>query len=309
MAVRLNREHRLIEDFRASKSWIAKFVRECGLRSRRVTRFVTTKNIRCRQEVEQEATDFVKRNVGTGWLKAGHASGAVCFLAHTLVHCHASDICRRTARRETARYSSREKRSLPADGTLAGTKPAGLAGKTHIMTKSQVPAFVKEFVVGPSSPPLTVLLVDSWAGFADHTNVLSEVAEDKELRLMTIPPGATALCQPLDVYFFRLFKRYIRRPTTTWRFTRDNVLKIVSQTYRQFCAPVFRPCLAYAWVAAGYVDDHPGPFSTPSDYAFNGGDVKLQEARQVAVAKAKNTEMDAEYKKPADRDGEMLSAG
>ncbi|VDO62017.1 unnamed protein product [Haemonchus placei] len=30
MAVRLNREHRLNEDFRASKSWIAKFVLECG---------------------------------------------------------------------------------------------------------------------------------------------------------------------------------------------------------------------------------------------------------------------------------------
>ncbi|XGW15956.1 hypothetical protein V3C99_001427 [Haemonchus contortus] len=108
-----------------------------------------------------------------------------------------------------------------------------LAGKTHIMTKSQVPAFVKECVVGPSSPPLTVLLVDSWAGFADHTNVLSEVPEDKEPRLMTIPPGATALCQPLNVYFFRLFKRYIGRlhdhvvhnhPDFT--FTKDNVLKV-----------------------------------------------------------------------------------
>uniref|UniRef100_A0A7I4Z3S6 DDE-1 domain-containing protein n=1 Tax=Haemonchus contortus TaxID=6289 RepID=A0A7I4Z3S6_HAECO len=86
-----------------------------------------------------------------------------------------------------------------------------LAGKTHIMKKSQVSAFVKECMVEPSSPPLTALLVDSWAGFANHTNKWSEVPGDKELRLMTIPPGATALCQPLDVYFFRLFRRYIRR--------------------------------------------------------------------------------------------------
>ncbi|VDP21904.1 unnamed protein product [Heligmosomoides polygyrus] len=34
---------------------------------------------------------------------------------------------------------------------------------------------------------------------------------------------------------------------------------IISQTYRQFCAPVFRPCLSYAWVAAVYFDVHPGP--------------------------------------------------
>ncbi|VDL84827.1 unnamed protein product [Nippostrongylus brasiliensis] len=50
---------------------------------------------------------------------------------------------------------------------------------------------------------------------------------------------------------------------------------IISQTYRQFCAPVFRPCLAYAWVAAGYVDDHPGPFTTPTDYAFNEEEVVM----------------------------------
>ncbi|VDO96416.1 unnamed protein product [Heligmosomoides polygyrus] len=46
-------------------------------------------------------------------------------------------------------------------------------------------------------------------------------------------------------------------------------MQVVSQTYRQFCAPVFRRCFAYAWVAAGYVDTHPGHFSTPADYAFD----------------------------------------
>uniref|UniRef100_A0A183GUL7 Chitinase n=1 Tax=Heligmosomoides polygyrus TaxID=6339 RepID=A0A183GUL7_HELPZ len=33
-------------------------------------------------------------------------------------------------------------------------------------------------------------------------------------------------------------------------------------------------CLSYAQVAAGYVDVHPGPFSTPKAYAFNEEDVK-----------------------------------
>ncbi|VDP04648.1 unnamed protein product [Heligmosomoides polygyrus] len=44
---------------------------------------------------------------------------------------------------------------------------------------------------------------------------------------------------------------------------------VVSQTYKQFCATVFQRCSAYAWVAAGYVDTHPGHFSTPADYAFD----------------------------------------
>ncbi|VDP39129.1 unnamed protein product [Heligmosomoides polygyrus] len=82
-----------------------------------------------------------------------------------------------------------------------------MAATTHIMTKSLVPRFVREFVPVSSGPPLTILLVDSWAGLKDHTNVLPEVPNGK--KWMTIPAGATYLYQPLDVYFFRLFKRYI----------------------------------------------------------------------------------------------------
>ncbi|VDL76820.1 unnamed protein product [Nippostrongylus brasiliensis] len=82
---------------------------------------------------------------------------------------------------------------FPAD--WQATNLLMMAGTTHIMTKSQVPCFVKDSVVG----------------FKDQANVLSQVPRGKELRLMTIPAGTTYLCQPLDVYFFRLFKRYIRR--------------------------------------------------------------------------------------------------
>ncbi|VDP35083.1 unnamed protein product [Heligmosomoides polygyrus] len=111
----------------------------------------------------------------------------------------------------------------------------------------------------------------------DHENLVSEVLAGKVLELMTIPPGATSLCQPLDVYFFRLFERIVRRiheHVLHFRpdfncFSRDNTLKVVSQTYRQFGAPVFRRCFAYAWVSAGYVDTHPGHFSTPADCAFD----------------------------------------
>ncbi|KAK6056731.1 tc5 transposase [Cooperia oncophora] len=222
MAIRLNTDHNLIEGFKASKSWIASFVRECGLCSRRVTRFVTIRNIRQRKDVELEANSFVSR-----------------------------------IREEMKRYHL---------SAFANADQTGI--NKEIVSKS---ALVRQGVRGwASSPPFTILLVDSWAGFTDHTNVLSEVPQGKELRLMTIPAGATALCQPLDVYFFGLFKRYIRRIYDHvahyhhgFTFGRDNILKIVSQTYRQFCAPRFRPCVAYAWVVAGYVDEHPGPFSTP----------------------------------------------
>ncbi|VDP00057.1 unnamed protein product [Heligmosomoides polygyrus] len=59
------------------------------------------------------------------------------------------------------------------------------------------------------------------------------------------------------------------RVASTWKFSISTDTTVVSQTYRQFCAPVFRRCFAYAWVTAGYVDTHPGHFSTPADYAFD----------------------------------------
>ncbi|VDP12010.1 unnamed protein product [Heligmosomoides polygyrus] len=152
-----------------------------------------------------------------------------------------------------------------------------VAGTSHIITKQQVPHFFRESVVGSSAAPLTIVLLDSWHGFRDHENLVSEVPAGNELKLMTILPGATSLYQPLDVYVFRLFKRFIRRfheDVLHFRpdfncFSRDNTLKVVSQTYRQFCAPAFRRCFAYAWVTAGYVDTHPGHFSTPADYVFD----------------------------------------
>ncbi|VDL74868.1 unnamed protein product [Nippostrongylus brasiliensis] len=69
----------------------------------------------------------------------------------------------------------------------------------------------RERVAGSSGPPFTNLLVDSWAGFRDHTNVVSQAPHGKEVWLMSLPAGATSLCQPTDAYFFRLFKRYIRQ--------------------------------------------------------------------------------------------------
>ncbi|KAK6044286.1 hypothetical protein COOONC_18210, partial [Cooperia oncophora] len=260
-AVRLNSEHHLVDDFKASKSWIAKFVRECGLRSRKVTRFVTTGTLRSKDDVEADADVFVKRvreemrKYPLSAFANADQTGINKEIAskRTLAPVGSKQVVRAVQSVSSLTHSFTAMPVMYADGRLGdkllvilpergGVFPQCghwqapnllvMAGKTHIMTKSQVPTFVKECVVGSNSPPLTVLLVDSWAGFTDHANVLSEVPPGKELRLMTIPAGATSLCQPLDVYFFRLFKRYIRRihdhvihHQTDFAYSRDNILK------------------------------------------------------------------------------------
>ncbi|VDO74550.1 unnamed protein product [Heligmosomoides polygyrus] len=101
--------------------------------------------------------------------------------------------------------------SFPQCGHWSAPNLLIVAGTSHIMMKQQVPRFFREYVIGSSAAPLSIVLLDSWHGLRDHENLVSEVPAGKELKLMTIPPGATSLCQPLDVYFFRLFKRFIRR--------------------------------------------------------------------------------------------------
>ncbi|VDP46134.1 unnamed protein product [Heligmosomoides polygyrus] len=101
--------------------------------------------------------------------------------------------------------------SFPQCGHWSAPNLFIMAGTGHIMTEQQVPRFFRECVVGSSAAPLTIVLLESWHGIRDHENLVSEVPAGKELKLMPIPPGATSLCQPLDVYFFRLFKHFIRR--------------------------------------------------------------------------------------------------
>ncbi|KAK6040614.1 hypothetical protein COOONC_21879 [Cooperia oncophora] len=253
IALRINLEHKLIDDFRASKSWVAKFVRQCC--SRKVTHFVTSKSLRCRHDVEAEAEAFVKavreemkkyprsafRQRRSDSCEQGAPVGSkqVMRLVHSvssLTHSFtAMPVIYADGRLGEKLLVILPERGgvFPQCGHWQAPNLLVMAGKTHIMTKAQVPTFVEECVVGSSSPPLTILLVDSWSGFTDHSNVLSKVPDGKEVRLMTIPAGATALCQPLDVYFFRVFKRYIRRiydhvahhhPDFT--YNRDNILKV-----------------------------------------------------------------------------------
>ncbi|VDP52677.1 unnamed protein product [Heligmosomoides polygyrus] len=97
--------------------------------------------------------------------------------------------------------------SVPQCGHWSAPNLLIVAGTGHVMTKQR---FFRECVVGSSAAPLTIVLLDAGMG-SGVTNLVSEVPTGKELKLMTIPPGATSLYQPLDVYFFRLFKRFIRR--------------------------------------------------------------------------------------------------
>ena len=126
------------------------------------------------------------------------------------------------------------------------------------------------------TPNDLLLIVDSWTCFKDHETIQSLVPEGKRLTIRNIPPGATSIIQPLDVYFFRIFKDFIKRVHSfimaySSEFIihhRENILKVLEVVWNQFCNPCFQPFLQYSWRKIGYIDGADQPFYTPVQICF-----------------------------------------
>lgn len=88
--------------------------------------------------------------------------------------------------------------------------------------------------------------------------------------------GTTGLCQPLDVYYFRLYKQIVRHISESAEFN-DNVpvwqreyyFKLQAFVHFQFQAPIFQEAFKYAWFKSGYLDHHPEPYLTPKEVCID----------------------------------------
>jgi hypothetical protein len=123
-----------------------------------------------------------------------------------------------------------------------------------------------------------VLIVDSWNGY------LKAFEQDKDkIKTHILPPKSTGFAQPLDVYWNRPFKNFIRylsckirRNFNKFHFDvsdREGMASIIDIAIGQFCAPVFEEMVKYAWFAAGYLEKHPKEFLTPVQYCFESIEV------------------------------------
>ncbi|GMS78620.1 hypothetical protein PENTCL1PPCAC_795 [Pristionchus entomophagus] len=150
-------------------------------------------------------------------------------------------------------------------------------GTTHIMTKKHMLEWVNKCIHTPSTPSDLLILLDSWSAFKDTAAITAALPTGKTLDTRQIPPGATGLIQPLDVYFFRPFKGLVRRIQSYGfkncpdfiAYQRDSILKLISLCYSIIRAPTFRPLIQYAWFRAGYLDSPPPTrFQTPVQVCF-----------------------------------------
>jgi len=151
--------------------------------------------------------------------------------------------------------------------------------KSGKLTKELLEIWYKE-VFFPVSGNKPVLFIDSLTTYNNKSLIDRVTPSDKQLEILTIPPGTTGLVQALDKYGFRLWKNFVRRLSDAVLlyelkidlYQRNNILKLQSLTHNQFSSPRFENLFKYSWFACGYVDIRPDSFEHPVNFCFEVND-------------------------------------
>ena len=146
--------------------------------------------------------------------------------------------------------------------------------KSGKLTKTHVQEFYSKVLL-PSIYTESILFLDSWSAQTDQS-ILVENLGDKKCQMMYIPPGTTALIQPLGVYFFRQWKLFAKRLSHHVILhnmpvdlkLRNNIIKLHSLIHNQMSSSKFKPLIKHAWYKAGYLKHDPGKFSNVDDVCF-----------------------------------------
>jgi hypothetical protein len=86
--------------------------------------------------------------------------------------------------------------------------------KSGKLTKCLYEEFLKSILVPYVKNDKFLLIIDSWEGQTDcslHDNIFENDSGEATCTLKFIPPKCTPLCQPCDVYFYRQVKILIKR--------------------------------------------------------------------------------------------------
>ena len=83
------------------------------------------------------------------------------------------------------------------------------ASKSGKLDNSILEEFYSE-VCSPGAGEYSLLLVHFWSANSDRSLVDRARPTDKEIDILSIPPGTTWKVQPLDVYGFRSWKQFAR---------------------------------------------------------------------------------------------------
>lgn len=278
-------------DFKASKWWIAKFKRACGISSRKITKFITFKNERKQEEIENSAVEVILDFVDnvraqfdptevfntdqSGFNYVVHTNRTLSYTGERVTRASVNAVGPLT-------HSYTIQPLLNMSGALVGKLYVNLQeieGQFGPRVATSLPNFPNLFITCSRSGKLTsslvqnwsqqvlkevverlntdvcVLYVDSWGG---HKNPGLYDLGTKKVQLKIFPECTTSLIQPLDLYCFRQWKDIAKRLTEDCQAlgirvdSRSEVLKLQSLIYNQFQHQAFRPMWLCGWRLAGF---------------------------------------------------------
>lgn len=111
-------------------------------------------------------------------------------------------------------------------------------------------------------------IIDSWTGQTD-LSMYDEIFKDQDslptCSVKVIPGKCTGMCQPLDVFFYRQLKLFIKRLQNCVVLmeegrdidSREDCLKKHSLMGHQLAAREFQDMIRYAWYECGVGDEKP----------------------------------------------------
>ena len=150
-----------------------------------------------------------------------------------------------------------------------------VANTSAIMNKPRTMEYFRD-VLFPNAPNNFLLICDSTKLFKDDEMIESVKPVNTTFLKKVIPPKATGLIQPLDLFFNRQFKHFVRKFQDRIRVEsiglrlskRNNILKLYSLTVHQFQAECFVDMIKYSFFKAGYILERPPRFETPATVCF-----------------------------------------
>ena len=121
------------------------------------------------------------------------------------------------------------------------------------------------------------LLCDSLGSYKNREHIDEDQPSGHVYHVHTIPPHTIGFIQPLDVYFFRQRKSFVKiisdyvvmEDIDVNLFHRDEILTLQSLIHDQFSAPIFRPFIRQVWVKCGYYESNEN-YINPVSHCFDG---------------------------------------
>lgn len=277
--------------FKASHSWIARFKTAHRIASRKIFRFVTYRNWRRREEIEDAAAALIVDHMDSihgkfdptevfntdqsGFNYLVHTNRTLSYIGerNTFVQVQAAG---------PLTHSYTIQPLLNMNGQFVGKlyinlkETDGVFGPLVAATMPQYPNLyitcsksgkltkdlASEWVQNVFSEALkqlhdnkVVLYIDSWGG---HTDESLYSIPNKSVTVKVFPEGSTSLIQPLDLYCFHQWKDFAKRLTEhclLYNFRieqRADILRMHSLIYNQFKHHAFRPMWLYGWRRAGF---------------------------------------------------------